>query len=355
MIAMSASPTIGPRRAMITPAVDLLCIGGLSTMVCVALIAFGPRPFEKHVPALLPLVLTVGITWPHFLSSYRLLYATRASVLTYRRASIYFPLALGAYGVFAIVEAPTTLFYVSLLNLVASVYLARHYVGQTWGMMASFGHLEGAAFTPWERKLFLRALDIIMIWHICWALTFTIGTVAPSLEPIVRRMDAYIDVLGILSGLMGLTAFGLMVRRRRVLPPARVFIPWLTIYAWYGLLRKDASYIVIVQAAHALQYLIFPLRIEETRRTPKPMSVSAWRAAWWLAVLVVISLAAFSGIPTLFDLGYQHAGGVGEHAIAFVAVLTSFVNIHHYFIDGSLYKLRNPAVRRDLFAHLGEP
>jgi hypothetical protein len=28
------------------------------------------------------------------------------------------------------------------------------------------------------------------------------------------------------------------------------------------------------------------------------------------------------------------------------------VNIHHYFIDGCLYKLRNPEVRRDLFAHL---
>jgi hypothetical protein len=31
------------------------------------------------------------------------------------------------------------------------------------------------------------------------------------------------------------------------------------------------------------------------------------------------------------------------------------VNIHHYFIDGCLYKLRNPEVRRDLFAHLKSP
>ncbi len=339
---------------MITPAVDAICIGALSILVCGALAAFGPRPFDKHVPAIVPLLLTVGITWPHFLSSYRLLYATRESVLTYRRASIYFPLALGAYGVFAIVRAPANGIHVQILNLVASVYLARHYAGQTWGMMASFGHIDGATFTPWERRIFLRALDLVMLWHISWASTFTLGLVVPSLAPVAHRIYGHIDAIGVLSFAMGLGAFGAMIRRRRMLPPARVFLPWLTIYGWYVLLRRDASTIVVVQAAHALQYLIFPLRIEETRRAPKSRSVSPWRAARWIAGLVAIAFAAFAGIPTLFDLGYQEAGGGGEHALAFVGVLTSFVNIHHYFIDGSLYKLRNPAVRRDLFAHLGE-
>jgi hypothetical protein len=339
---------------MISPAVDTICIGALSIVVCVALVAFAPRPLDKHLPAIVPLLLTVGITWPHFLSSYRLLYATRTSILTYRRASIYFPLALGAYGVFAVIRAPTNAFHVHLLNLIASVYLARHYAGQTWGMMASFAHIERASFTPWERRLFLRALDLIMLWHICWASTYTIGAVAPSLEAPAHRIYGYIDVIGVVSFAMGLAAFGSMIRRRKLLPPARVFVPWLTIYGWYVLLRKDATAMVIVQAAHALQYLIFPLRIEETRRAPRTVAVNPWRATRWIVGLVVIGLAAFGGLPSLFELGYHRAGGVGEQAVAFVAVLTSFVNIHHYFIDGSLYKLRNPAVRRDLFAHLGE-
>jgi hypothetical protein len=29
------------------------------------------------------------------------------------------------------------------------------------------------------------------------------------------------------------------------------------------------------------------------------------------------------------------------------------INIHHFFIDGAIWKLRNPEVRRELFAHLG--
>ena len=41
-------------------------------------------------------------------------------------------------------------------------------------------------------------------------------------------------------------------------------------------------------------------------------------------------------------------------AFALIAVVLIYVVvIHHYFIDGALYKLRNPQVRRDLFAHLG--
>jgi hypothetical protein len=72
----------------------------------------------------------------------------------------------------------------------------------------------------------------------------------------------------------------------------------------------------------------------------------------WLLALVVVGLGVFDGVPMLFSLCYHGAGGVGDTSAAFLSVFVSFVNIHHYVADGYLYKLRNPAVRRDLFAHL---
>ncbi|HSR14988.1 MAG TPA: hypothetical protein VLL51_04510, partial [Gemmatimonadales bacterium] len=33
-------------------------------------------------------------------------------------------------------------------------------------------------------------------------------------------------------------------------------------------------------------------------------------------------------------------------------VIFSFLNIHHYFTDGVIWKIRNPDVQRDLFAHV---
>jgi hypothetical protein len=34
-----------------------------------------------------------------------------------------------------------------------------------------------------------------------------------------------------------------------------------------------------------------------------------------------------------------------------LSVIT-FLNIHHYFTDGVMWKLRNPEVRKDLFGHI---
>jgi hypothetical protein len=355
MAATAAPSFAAPRKAMVSPLVDLACIGGLSILVCGALLLVGPVPFDKHVSTLLPYALTVGITWPHFLASYRLLYATRESILTYRTASIYFPAALAAYGVFAVVVSQAQPVHLHMLEIGAGVYLARHYTGQTWGMMASFSHIAGVPFAARERNACLWALRLIMGWHMTWAMARLIGRVAPSIEPLAQRVDAHIDVVGYLSFAIAVLALGAMARRIGSAPPLRVVVPLLALYGWYALLRKDPSAIVVVQAAHALQYLIFPLRIEETRRAGAATPITPRRALGWAAALMAVGLALFAGIPALLRLSYFNAGGAGDMSAAFLTVFVSFVNIHHYFVDGCLYKLRNPAVRRDLFAHLSPP
>ena len=35
-----------------------------------------------------------------------------------------------------------------------------------------------------------------------------------------------------------------------------------------------------------------------------------------------------------------------------LGLLAVIVNIHHYFVDGAIWKISNPKVRQDLFAHL---
>jgi hypothetical protein len=36
-------------------------------------------------------------------------------------------------------------------------------------------------------------------------------------------------------------------------------------------------------------------------------------------------------------------------------LLLMFINIHHYFTDGVIWKISNPEVRKDLFAHVLPP
>jgi hypothetical protein len=105
----SAVATAAPApRALITGAVDLLCIGGLSLAISVWLLAFGKVPFEQKVPALVPYVLTVAITWPHFLSANAFSTRRAKACSLYRKASLYFPIALAAYGIFALSRTSET-------------------------------------------------------------------------------------------------------------------------------------------------------------------------------------------------------------------------------------------------------
>ena len=61
-------------------------------------------------------------------------------------------------------------------------------------------------------------------------------------------------------------------------------------------------------------------------------------------VLVVVGFAVFE-LPAV---SLVRTGG----NLNFLGVIAAFVNIHHYFIDGAIWKIRNPQVRKDLFAHL---
>ena len=45
---------------------------------------------------------------------------------------------------------------------------------------------------------------------------------------------------------------------------------------------------------------------------------------------------------------------VDESALRTGTAVGAFLGLHHYIIDGVLWKLRNPDVRRQLFAHLGK-
>src|SRR5438067_13038155 len=135
------------RAAILSRALDLLLVGGLSLVVFVPLLLSG-RTDLVLIGAGAQAWVATAINMPHFVASYRLVYRSRESILRHKWASIYVPAILLVYIVLALWEAQYAAQPLLVLVFigVASAYLGWHYTGQVWGMMASYAYLEGTAF-----------------------------------------------------------------------------------------------------------------------------------------------------------------------------------------------------------------
>ncbi len=199
------------------------------------------------------------------------------------------------------------------------------------------------------------SLYILMAWHVVWF--FHLG------------YHDYVDLTPVYEGLslltavalaMGLTGFSLHKARTGRFAPLRAWIPWVAIFAWYAAMaRVGLAALFIVQIAHGLQYLIFPLRVElnRTRReTPGGYAreLVALHMAAYLVVLLAGSIVAAIALPLgAMAVVTDWLGSRPGQVVGFA--INAFFNIHHYFTDGVVWKLRNPEVREDLFGHLAKP
>src|SRR5437867_7363150 len=341
-VASRRSPSI------LSPIVDFLCVGGLSLIVFVPLLLSG-RSDLVLIGAGAQAWLATAINMPHFMASYRLVYRSREMILRHKWASIYVPTLLLLYIIVAIWEAQYSPVLVIVLITVSSAYLAWHYTGQVWGMMASYAYLDGAKFEKTERILIRTSLRILLAWHVTWFLYTQLRD--PS-----KVRPAYVLLSAGTLIAFALGAAGLVMMRRRTgqLPPARALVAWIALFVWYAVMARDPKAIFWIQIAHALQYLAFPIRVEMNRTAAASersgRRFAAHMAAYGLALLVVSYVVAQVVPATAMSVVGNVFGE--EPSRAAPVLILMFINIHHYFTDGVIWKISNPEVRRELFAHV---
>ena len=351
--AITAAPPATRTRAVsaiISPFVDSLAIGGLSILVLVPLLALGRTDVLLLNPGVQAWVGAL-VNMPHFLASYRMVYRTRDSIRAHPWAAIYIPTLLLVACVGSVIASRWTDIPVSALLTISSTYLAWHYTSQAWGMIATFTHLDGNPFNTRERRLVRSSLYILAAWHVVWF--FYLGY-----HHFVDLTPLYIglSVLTSIALVMGLVGFAMHKSRTGRIAPLRAWIPWIAIFVWYGAMaRVGLPALFIVQIAHALQYLIFPFRVEvnRTRRAvgAGPAQLVAFQIMVYLTLLLVGSIVASILLPLgAMAVVTDWLGSRPGQVVGFA--ISTFFNIHHYFTDGVVWKLRDPAVRADLFGHL---
>jgi hypothetical protein len=342
------TPAAPTRPSIINPVVDFLCVGGLSLIVFVPLLLSG-RADLVLIGAGAQAWLATMINMPHFMASYRLIYRSREMILRHKWASIYVPAILIIYSALALWDAQRSPALAVILVSVSSAYLAWHYTGQVWGMMASYTYLGGARFENSERVLIRTGLRILLVWQVTWFL-YTQLRDPSMIRPVYLLITAGIGVAFVLG------AIGILKMRRRTgkFPPARALVAWLAIFAWYAVMARDPKAIFWVQIAHALQYLAFPVRVEMNRTSEHGAARSGRVVRHMLiygAALLGVSYIMAQALPAsaMSVIGNIFGEEPGRAAPILILMI---INIHHYFTDGVIWKISNPEVRRELFAHV---
>ena len=134
-------------------------------------------------------------------------------------------------------------------------------------------------------------------------------------------------------------------------------IAWAAIFVWYAAMARDPRAIFWVQIAHAVQYMMFPIRVE-VNRTMRGEHGGPARLARHMALFVGVLLTVSVVMAVLVPAGAMTvvADWLGRRPGEVVGMsLLAFLNIHHYFTDGVIWKISNPEVRKELFAHVPRP
>ena len=276
------------RKALLSPWIDALGVGGLATTLLAFLLILHIPMVQLANPSLL-LALGLLVNWPHFMASYRLLYRSREDINRHRWASIYIPAILVVFGTIGIVlSLRNQPFMSALLEYIAAVYLAWHYTGQGWGTLCTFAYVGNVSMRKLERTLLRVTFWVLLILHL-------------TLHHFYTRHIPLLPHIGLITNLSLLIALAIFLKisaRNGRLVPLRMIVPLSSLYLGYLLFAFQGQVAFFtLQISHALQYLVFTSRVEINRDASASVNVPARLALYYVA-LVVGGFVAFKGLES---------------------------------------------------------
>ena len=347
-------PTTGPvaRPApslyFVNAPVDFALIGGASIATWLAMTWLPDAGMGLPV---LVAVFARLCNWPHFAATSYRLYRTRENVRQYPMTALVVPLVVAAGMVWAFVSpSQVAPLYVKVV-LLWSPY---HFSGQTLGISLVYARRAGFAVNRFTR--FALSGLIFSAFALATArvesgtgMRHYLGIDHPKLGVPPWAVDGLTVALCLFGVLFTVQVVRWCMRERRLIPPI-VLVPLAAQLVWFAVAHDFERFQLLVPFFHSLQYLLVAWTVQLAERMAEPGVVPSPRAAtvetarWW-GTNVLLGLLLFAVSPWLCTfLGYD--------LLFAMAVTSAAVQLHHFFVDGVIWKLANPRVRSPLLANV---
>ena len=285
--------------------------------------------------------LALVFNYPHFMATIYRAYGTRADFSKYRVVTMHLTGFLVLTALVAHASFP-------LVPWIFTVYLTWspwHYTGQNYGLLMMFVRRNGATPTSAER----RALHLAFVAS--YAILFLTFHSGPSSDPAVISLGLPQSAARLGQALLGVAFVGLggfalvgLVRQtslRAMVAPLTLFttqILWFVlptmIEQGYGLEIPQSRYSTgILAVMHAVQYLW--ITSYYAKREASARGDAQWRIGVYFLTLVAGGIALFIFGPWVVSYVFRY-----DLAASFM-IFTALVNIHHFVLDGAIWKLRD--------------
>lgn len=327
--------------------VDLLTVGGLSLIIYVIFTCTGYIALSATVITT-GWVLNYFVNFPHFSATYVRAYESWDTIKTYYGVCVIAPLILLFFSALALWQPDPWAVWFGKAYLISVGY---HYSGQTYGI--------ALIFAAKAKVMLTRAEKYIIMAPIYASYGYLLGAkevYTAAAEPLVNleipplMLPSWFSLatrlfFGISIGVYVVWNLYRLHRRQPMLPTICHVVVGSQLI-WLGWGASNMAYNNFVPLFHCMQYLLittfFYFRSVLSGSAPVSWASIVSSAPFWRYYLLLILLGA-----ALFQVMQRLISGVGLAEIGLAtAVVFSFVNLHHFIMDGRIWRLRKPEVRQ---------
>jgi len=360
---MTTVSTAPRQPSLVSPFWDFWLLGGASLLLYgIIRLAAGYRGYYGVSNQLGNLAVTMAtlsliVNYPHFLASYRLAYGRGVAFLKkHWFQTLIVPCLLCNFLVVAywFAQQPDSKpLCEDLLGFgINFMYftVGWHYSKQAFGCTMVYAAYQKYPLTSLQRESIRWSL--LSVWwynftYNClagsgafWSLRYSTWALPPFAYPLS---------VGIFWALAAWVGYGVIYRNWKAghRPHPTTAVPYLAMMVWFAPCFRQTDYFMyLVPFFHSLQYLTFVYKVESHGPDLRDASMRATLVALGLTLT---GWLAFEFVPGNLDQAFDNLRNFGFSF--FLIAFNLFINIHHYFLDNVLWRVReDQQVREALFA-----
>jgi hypothetical protein len=330
--------------------VDFFFIGGASIATFIAISLFY-TPVRTPEAISLAIFLMWIINWPHFSMSTHRLYHSRANIEQYPITAIVVPFVIVGAVALSFAYPTTVAPYFVKLFLVWSPY---HFSGQTVGISLIYARRSGLRVGKWERMVLSSFVFGTFFLSTIRAETTRDGRQYYGVEYPGMGVPQWLATAAEWAMWAAFAAFVAVViywcyKNKRVIP-AIVLLPAITQYVWFVQSIYTPSFQEFVPMFHSLQYILIAWGIQ-LREKMQLLNIAPSKRYVFMETTRWTGLNFLGGIGLFYVLPLI---GISTGAPAPFAegVIIAAVQVHHFFVDGVIWKLKNQTVSHPLMMNI---